>query len=193
MPFSRLGRITDISEMDKGYKRLILSINIPFKTKLLKFNVWKDHLLQDENLVNFKVGDDVCANYHYNKGYPCLDKLTSTSIDNCPVCYNNVEATDAQRIDCHGCSTMPESLHKLRVNARFKLKSCVQEQFQYSSGYKLKFENEEASEQFTCVIFQNNPLFVTVPNFKVSDLYYVVGWKNTENSDNYFVDVIDMY
>ena len=192
MSLSSLGKIVEISQTEKGYKRVVLSVNAPFKTMLIKFNVWEDTLPQDADLANFKVSDEVRADYHYNKGYPRLDRLTLAAIDSCPVCYNYLEAIDARRTDCHGCSSMPDSACKLRVNARYKLKSKTIESYRYSSGYKLRFGNEETKEELTCVIFEGNPLFATVSDLNVSSFYNVVGWKNTEKSEFRFVDIIDI-
>ena len=56
--------------------------------------------------------------------------------DNCPICWCNLEAMDAQRTECPGCSTITEAESKERVSDKIKLKSKNLKQYQNSPGYK---------------------------------------------------------
>ncbi len=193
MSFSCFGKVLEITQMEKGYKRYILTVNVPFKTKLLKFNVWKKNLPDFGDLTKLEVDDEVYVQYHYKNGYPQLDDVNMAVIDNCPVCCSYLEATDAQRMDCQGCNSMPESEHKERIDSCFELKSSNIESYKYSSGYKLKFENRESQKELTCVIFESNPLYSKMSNLKVSNVYHVIGWKDTAKSEFRFVDITGIY
>ena len=64
------GIIAKIQATDKGYTKMVLAVNIPFKQKYIAFNIWKDALLQDSS-GQFKVDDCVGAVYHY-KEHCCI-------------------------------------------------------------------------------------------------------------------------
>ena len=80
--FSRYGIVNELYAVkDKGYTRLTISTNIPFKTKKLKFNVWDTILLRKEDTMErFKLGDEVEIQYSYRNDYPQLIGLMSMSI-----------------------------------------------------------------------------------------------------------------
>ena len=110
--FTCFGLVNQIYAADKGYTRVTVATNIPFKTKKIKFNVWDSMLLKKETMENFKVKDEVYVQYSYRNGYPQLINMRSARIDNCPVCFTSLEGIDAQRMDCEACRLIPEAEHK---------------------------------------------------------------------------------
>jgi hypothetical protein len=184
-----LGKIVELSTVDQGYRRLAVAVNLPFRTKVLKFNVWNDNLLQKETLEPYKEGDDVAVDYHYQGSYLRLNGLKPILLDSCPICYTYREATDAQRIDCLECDSIPEDSKKTRVNCRMRLTSKSKKQYMYSLGFRLQLVPEgEEGKTYTAVIFENNLLFPKVPMFKTGENYFVVGWIS-----NNLLDIIDIY
>ena len=118
--FTVLGRIHDLKPTSKGYKRLTIVYNIPFKTNLLKFNVWDKTLLKEENnlIPTFKEGENVKIEYTRKDPYLELLTMERVLIDSCPICDTFVEAMDAQRIECESCSGMPEDQQKIDLKLR---------------------------------------------------------------------------
>ena len=53
---SSLGEITKLQLVDRGYFKMILSVNIPFKTVNITFNVWNMRKVCNEDM---SVGDYV--------------------------------------------------------------------------------------------------------------------------------------
>ena len=188
---SSLGEITKLQLVDRGYTKMILSVNIPFKTVNITFNVWNMRKVCNEDM---SVGDYVQADYHYKENFTELDKLTKMIIfDNCPICWCNLEAMDAQRIECPECSTITEAESKERVSDKMKLISKDLKQYQYSPGYKLKFVDESDQKEYVCMIFKNLPLFERIDELKVSQIYHVVGWKSKDDFKCYPLDIVNIF
>lgn len=186
---SALGKISQISETEKVYKRLVIATNIPYKTKLLKFNVWDETKLQHKT-GTFQVGDTVRVNYHHEK-FLKLVSVKSTNIDYCGVCYSYFEEErDRQKIDCGNCSLIPNDERKERVDAYLKLTSNNLKDFQYSKGRCLGFVHELTGEKYGSVIYENQPLFLKTNNLELK-IYNVVGWTN--NKFDHFIDIVDIY
>ena len=126
---SLLGEIVKLHATDKGYTKLVLSVNIPFKTLSITFNFFDKLLLRDSEK-EFGIGDFVQADYHYKETFTQLDQLTRmVRFDNCPICYTNLEPMDAQRFDCPGCAIMSEDDHKGRISEKMKLLECTPTQY----------------------------------------------------------------
>ena len=190
---SSLGKIIKMQPMDKGYIKMVLAINIPFKTIHLTFNVWNKQKLQYGN-VELKNEDFVVVSYHYKEKYTQLDELIKIErIDNCPLCYCNLEPTDSQRFDCPGCATISDDDVKERVNDRMKLVSCSVKEYQYSPGYKLEFINEIDQSKFVGVVFKNSPMFDDLSLLRESETYHVVGWTNKDNFKCHPLDIVSIY
>ena len=187
--FTCFGFVNQIYAADKGYTRVTVATNIPFKTKKIKFNVWDSMLLKKETMENFKVKDEVYVQYSYRNGYPQLINMRSARIDNCPVCFTSLEGIDAQRMDCEACRLIPEAEHKKRVNESMKLTACAFKKYQNSNGYRLEVYSAEENKNFAFVVFENNALYDGVPDMKVGDSYRVVGWLSPNNR---FLDVVDI-
>ena len=188
--FTALGRIYELKPSDKGYMRVSVASNIPFKMKIYKFNVWDRTLLKSELMEPFQVGNEVKVTYYYKNKFPTLKEMTLTSLDTCPVCFSHQEAADAQRLDCPGCSLIPEDEHKTRVNELMKVKSCTPKEYQHSVGHLLCLEHEEEEKTYRTVIFPNNPLFDLVKDIKVDENYYIVGWKSANGK---MLELVDIY
>ena len=189
--FNDYGLICEINPNTKGYTRLTISTNIPFKTKLIKFNVWDTILLKRSSTMKpFKVGEEVLVQYSYKNGYPQLVSMVPTRVDNCPVCYSSLEGIDAQRLECDGCRLIPENEHKKRVNTQMQVISKTPKQYSNSAGIQLELYSENDNKAFAPVIFPSNLAFQTVENLKVGHKYWVVGWIA---SNGKFLDVVDIY
>ena len=188
-----LGEIVKVDMMDKGYTKLVLLVNIPYKTQYLTFSLWnaKKFLGGDDNL---KVGDCVFAQYHYNTHFTQLDNMTKMiSFDNCPICWCNLEAIDAQRIECPECSNISEEESKEQVSDKMKLTCKELNEYRYSSGYKLKFVEENDQKRYTCVVFKNSPLFENIDQLKIAETYHVVGWKHKEDLKCHVFDIVNIF
>jgi hypothetical protein len=190
--FTSVGRIYELKEMDKGYKRFTFVYNIPFKTRVLKFNVWNETLPEEgDQLTSFNEGDEVKIDYTYKKSFPHLLRIEKALIDSCPICHTFTEAQNAQRIDCDGCRLIPQEEHKIRINAPMKLISMESKQYLYSTGLRVEFLFESENKRFTFVIFENSILYKEVQNLKLGNRYFVVGWKSTQPGN--YLDIVDIY
>ena len=175
---------------DKGYTRVTVATNIPFKTKKVKFNVWDTMLLKKETFENFKVGDEVHVQYSQRKGFPHLINMRSAWVDNCPICYTSLEGINAQRTECDSCRLIPEDEHKKRVNDLMKLTACAYKKYKNSNGYRLEFYYTEENKSFYFVIFENNTLYDNVPDMMVGESYRVTGWLSPNKR---FLDVVNIH
>ena len=186
------GVIAKIQAMDKGYTKMVLAVNIPFKQKYITFNIWKDALLKDSS-GEFKVDDCVGAVYHYKEHFAVLDELVHVDrFDNCPICFCNLEPMDAQRIDCPACSMIDKSEHKERIYENMTLVSCRINDYKYSSGFRLEFIRKSTDKKIAAVIFKNNPLFDKIETLKISKTYIVIGWQSKENFVYKPFDIVDI-
>ena len=186
-----LGKIVGVKPMDKGYKRLEVAVNAPFRTKRLKFNIWNDNLLLKETSEPYKAGDTVALDFHVQGSYLRLNNLKPMDLDSCPICYAYREATDAQRLDSPCCELIPEESRKTRIDCRMMLQSKCKKQYMYSEGMKLQLapvEEEEDVKTYTTVIFENSPLYSKVPALKTGNIYCVIGWVSKK-----LLDIIDIY
>ena len=196
--FNNYGLICEINPNTKGYTRLTISTNIPFKTKLLRFNVWDTIQLKrpgstrSNAMIPFKVGEEVQVEYSYKDGYPQLVNMVSARVDNCPVCFSSLEGIDAQRMEvgCDGCRLIPEDEHKKRVNTQMQVVSKTLKQYSNSAGIKLELYSESENKAFAPEIFPSNFVFQTAENMKVGHKYWVVGWIAPNGK---FLDVVDIY
>ena len=183
------GLIDQLYAVDRGYTRVTIATNIPFKTKRIKFNVWDMMLLRNDALENFKIGDEVKVQYSHRNGFPRLMNMRSARIDNCPVCFTSLEGIDAQQIECDGCRLIPEEEHKKRVNESMKLTGCALKKYQVSNGYRLEVYSPEENKSFAFVVFENSALYDNVPDMKVGNSYRVIGWLSPNGR---FLDVVDI-
>ena len=188
-----LGEIVKAELMEKGYTKLVLLVNIPYKTQYLTFALWnpKKFLGGDDSL---KVGDCVLARYHYNGHFTHMDEMTKMiRFDSCPICWCNLEAMDAQRIECPECSTISEEERKERVSDKMTLVSKELKEYRYSSGYKLNFVDVSEQKGYVCIVFKSSPLFEKIDELKVSQTYHVVGWKNTGDFKCHPLDIVNIF
>ena len=188
--FTAYGRICELTSSEKGYRRLTVAVNIPFKTELFKFNVWDETLLKTELMEPFKAGDEIKVTYNYKKTFPNLIEMTSASLDTCPVCFAYLEAINTQRMDCPGCNLIPETDHKIRLNVEMKLTSCTPKEYLHSTGYRLDLHYEEEDNNYISVIFPNDILYNTIKDLNVGQKYFVIGWKTLHGI---LLDVVDIY
>ena len=166
--------------MDRGYTKLIVTVNIPFKTVNITFAVWDASKLQSKERC-LLVGDFVEMHYHYQGTFAQLDTITRIGqFDTCHKCYCNLEAMDAQRFECSGCATISEAEQKDRVSEKMQLTECELQQYTYSAGYKIKFLCDDKTTSFASVIFKNSPLYDKLEELKILNIYHVTGWKNKQ-------------
>ena len=186
------GMVSKIEVTDKGYTKIVLTVNIPFKQKIISFNIWNKKLLQDKS-EKIGVGDNVEVMYHYKDKFTVLDKIVRVDgFDNCPICFCNLELSDAQRIECPGCSLIDESEYKDRITENMKLVACSLNEYQYSSGYRVEFINEQTNKKIVTVIFRNNPLFEKVDNLLITETYLVIGWQTKDNFQTTPFEITDI-
>ena len=189
---SSLGKIYEISRSSKGYTKLVIIVNIPFKTKYLKFCIWDDTQLIYKG-TPFREDDSVRVDYYYLDNFPRFSSMTPQPIDLCPICFCFHEETDAQRMDCQYCSTYATEQYKERVNESLKLLSNYTKICRYSRGQCMVFINDSTGEVFTCIVYESNPLFSKLGELELSNLYTVVGWKENPSFKCNTLDVIDIY
>ncbi len=162
----------------------------PFETKVLRFNIWNSNLVhRKETGEQYKIGDQVRATYRLKEsGFLCLDELSPTSIDSCPVCYNALESIDTQRMDCNACSIIPSPMQKTRISEEMLLVSCTPKTYMYSTGYRLELLPQDSDKPFVCVIFPKTLLYSKIPSLVVGNKYNVVAWRQ-EN----LLNVLDIF
>ena len=112
------------------------------------------------------------------------------TIDNCPVCFMSLEASDAQRNSCDNCDLIPSDAHKIRLNLKLRLNSCELKQYLYTEGYRLELFLKEEKKHFVTVVFANNLLYNAVKDLRVGDSYFVVGWVSKHSN---LIDIVDVY
>ena len=189
MSFKNLGTIKKLRLDEKGYWKLIISVNVPFNTKYIQFNVWKKERLQKTGGELFQIDDQVEIEYYYKDNFPQLTSITETCIEYCPVCFQGLERIETQRMDCNGCSILPYDGQRERLNTQMILKSCTPKPYQYSTGYRLELCPPGWDSSYTCVVFPNKPLLYSiVPDLEVKKLYNILGWR-----DGNFLDLLDIY
>ena len=185
-----LGKIYDISQSSKGYFKLTIAVNTPFKTRFLKFCLWDDELLK-YNAELYKEGDEVRVSYYYQDNFPKFLSMVPQSIDECPDCFTFYEASDAQRIVCpESCSTHTEV--KERVHNSVKLVSITVKSFRYPPGRCLVFIDDNTGETFHCTIFESHPIFMKTGDLELLKMYNIIGWRASDRFKN-SLDVIDIY
>ena len=175
-------------------------VNIPFKTKYLKFCIWDDTQLIYKG-TPFREDDSVRVDYYYQDNFPRFSSMTPQPIDLCPICFCFHEEIDAQRIDCQYCSTYATEQYKERVNESLKLlsnctKNCCDSRGQCmvdSRGQCMVFINDSTGQVSTCIVYESNPLFSKLGGLELSNVYTVVGWKETSSFKCSTLDVIDIY
>ena len=158
-----LARIFLIEETNKGYTKLVLSNPIPWRTRYLRFNVWrKDKLYHDGK--EYKVGDMVSVEYTQED----FDKLVSlepvepTQVDSCLVCYGLYEVPrDGERIDCGRCSVFDINKRR-RLNAELKLTTSTSKRCTYSMGQCLEFVDEMRDKLYFVWSFSRESLLYTI-------------------------------
>ena len=190
MSFKDIGTIKKLKLEEKGYFRVIVSVNMPFYTKYLQFNVWKSELLQNSDGQQFGLEDQVEVEYYFKGGFLELTRLTKACIEYCPVCFNGLERIETQRMDCSGCSSVPYYEQRERINIEMILVSCAEKQYTYSTGYRLELSAPSLSSSFISVVFPNKPLLYSmVPNLQEGKVYTVLGWRNKNVFD--LIDIVE--
>ena len=181
MAITAYGIVEDLTLItDKNYQKLTIAVNTPFKTELLKFNLWDDKLLREDNAGSkVEKGAGFQLEYHYKDQYLCLDKLTSMVIVNCPVCYSTLPALPdgVQRTDCLGCRTLPREEHKTRINKPMTLISVKVKDYTYSTGYRLELQARDDPAPSYTVVFPNSPFYHLMKDLADGVECHILGWK----------------
>ena len=189
MSLKNFGTIKKLGLEGKGYTKLVISVNLPFRTKYLQFNVWsKDLLFNSADEKQFQLKDQLEVEYYYKGDFLELTSLTKTCLEYCPVCFNALEEIESQRMECGDCSIMPNDERKERINDMMTLIACTEKQYRYSVGYRLKLSYPEWKSSFITVVFPNKLfLYSKIPHLEVGKRYKVVGWK-----DGNLFDLLDI-
>ena len=190
MSLSSYGIISEITPNPKGYTRLTISTNIPYKTKYLKFNVWDSLLIQKPTTEPFRIGEGVQVEYTYQGVFPRLTLMQEAAVDNCPICLTTLDAIDSQRWECESCANIPDEDRKKRVTAQMLLVSKKVNQYKSSKGCKLELNWVKENKTFTPVIFESSFLFNAINKLRAGSVYWIVGW--LAQNDRY-LDVVDIY
>ena len=181
MTITAYGIVEDLTLItDKNYQKLTIAVNTPFKTELLKFNLWDDGLLREDKAGSkVEKGAGFQLEYHYKDRYLCLDKLTSMEIVNCPVCYSTLPALPdgVQRTDCLGCRTLPREEHKTRINKAMTLISVKVKDYTYSTGYRLELQARDDPAPSYTVVFPNSPFYHLMKDLADGVECQILGWK----------------
>lgn len=189
MGVTDIGTIKQLNRDEKGCYKLIISVNMPFYTKYLQFDVWGSELLEKSEGQKFELEDQVEVEYYFKRDSLELTSLISTHIEYCPVCFNGLERIETQRMDCRGCSLVPCYEQRERVNSEMVLVACTDKEYRYSTGYRLEFFEPCTDSSFRSVVFPNKPLlYSTVPSLQVGKVYAVMGWK-----DKNVFDLLDIH
>ena len=190
-----LGTLYEISRSNRGYTKLVITVNIPFKTKYLTFCIWDDTQLVYKGKP-FKEGDSVRVEYYYQDNLPIFSSMTPEPIDLCPICFCFLEQISAQRMDCQYCSTYATEQYKERINQSLKLiynSTKAGFQFYRSREQCMSFINDSTGEVFNCAVYESSPLFSKVGALELLNIYTVVGWKENSTFKCSMLDVIDIY
>ena len=110
MSLTAFATIKEYKKMPRGYIRLTVSIDTPFKRGVVKFNVWKE-MVKPCGAV-YDVGDRVKIVYHRNGHFSELDILEAAYFNNCNNCYRSIEWTDV----CVCLSVRGKFTHMLALN-----------------------------------------------------------------------------
>ena len=179
-------------QQEKGYFRLVIAVNLAYKTKYLSMNVWKEELLRNSSGQRFQPEDPVRFAYDQDK-YIKLVSLTDALVEFCPTCYCGRERIETLRVDCQGCSGLQPQLQRERFNEDMILNSCTPKTYRYSTGYHLELQLSASGDttSYVAVIFPNNPqMYSRADNFKVGATYNVTAWKNNKLLDIIEIDQI---
>ena len=191
--FESLGKLYEIARSSDGYTKLVITVNVPFKTKYLTFCIWDDAQLVYRG-TPFKEGDSVRVEYCYQDNFPRFSSMTPKPIDLCPICFCFLEQINTQRMDCRYCSTYAAEQCKERINQSLKLIANSTKNYQHPSrGQWMSFANDSTGEFFNCVVYESSPLFSKVGAFELLNMYTVVGWKENPSFKCSMLDVIDIY
>ena len=189
MSVTDIGTIKKLNQDEKGFYKLIISVNMPFYTKYLQFEVWGSELLQNSDGQKFELEDQVEVEYYFKRDSLGLISLTRAHIEYCPVCFNGLERIETQRMDCRGCSLVPYYEQRERINSEMVLVACTDKQYSHSTGYRLEFFEPCTDSSFISVVFPNKPLLYSmVPSLHVGKVYTVMGWK-----DKNIFDLLDIH
>ena len=189
MIITAFGIVEELTKTKTGFMKLMVAVNTPFRTNTLNFNVWKEELLQKNSSGDmFEKGDGVKLEYHDKDLYHCLDRITLTEIENCPVCYSTLPATEVQHQNCDGCIALPLDQHKTRIDKTMILVSLKIKDYTYSTGYRLELQGRDDTTSSYAVVFPNRLFYSTMSDLRVGDECKVLGWKFGR-----LIDVIDFY
>ena len=180
--YTVFGVVKQLQLQEKGYQRLVIAVNSPYKTEWLKFNIWRNDEVLKACGEKFKVEDTVRLVYS-REMYPKLIELHETAIEFCTNCYRSYEERGAE---C-GCRSLPEEERKERLCSKMVLKASSVHNYRYSKGFRLKLQAEDGTTYTTVIFPVNSTLYTRVQDFHVGKVYNIVAWKK-----NKLLDIVDM-
>ena len=122
----------ELTPNEKGYVRLTVKIQIPYDTKYLKFNIWKN-----QDLSEFKVDDAVEVDYGKKRGFNVLNKIDKYGFQECFQCAAYISYTNSQPVECEGCLTM---VPQERIDEKVNLTEFDSKQCKYGLGFRLDLD-----------------------------------------------------
>ena len=192
MSIFALSKIALIEESDNGYAKLILSHQVPWKTRYLSFCVWNKKKLLDEynDEIPYTVGDTVLAEYKKLGKFLKLVSLKAINVAACWICGSFLELQFGQKLDrkpnCNTCSLYDDDL-RARINSDLVLIANNEKECTYSKGRCLTFVNEMTDELYFTWTFPKKPYFKVLSALEIKKLYRVKGWISKHTDDGNFV------
>ncbi len=167
--------------LDKDKKKVVVQVNIPFKTQYFLI-ICTDVSL----LANFNVADDVTILYYLDvNSRKILVKITHTSFDTCPAnnCDAYLEAENAQRWYCPLCTDIPDYSKHKKLMRFLGCKLLDTQIIAFFGDGNLLFKSD--------FIDPCNPLYDRILyHLNYDSCYWVLAWYNTGKS--FWFDILDI-
>ena len=81
------GKVLDLEKIN-GYFKLTVTVDLPFKRRFLKFCLWDNSLLENEDHETIKIDDMVEVCYGYDGKFPRLLRIKPVSnVIDCLTCH----------------------------------------------------------------------------------------------------------
>ena len=181
------GRIFQLKDYPRGYTRMTIATDLPYRRKFVKFNIWDLPELKTRYGDDFQEGAQVQYSYDTDTQYPYLTDFERCLLGSCPDCYADYELGDAQRMSCGYCYNIEVD----RLDISLKLESSKIKKYPYSKGISLCFADQDTN--YICCVFETSPLYDDLQTLEVGMEYIVVGWKGAKLEDGkFYFSLIDV-
>ena len=181
------GRIFQLKDEPRGYTRMTIATDLPYRRQFVRFNIWDLPGLKTRYGDGFQEGAEVQYSYDTETQYPYLTDFEPCLLGSCTDCYAQYELGDAQKISCGDC----DNLEVDRLDVSLKLESSKIKKYTYSKGISVCFTEQET--KYICRVFETSPLFEDLQTLEVGVEYTVVGWRGEKLEDgNFYFSLIDV-